>query len=462
MVKFPSFIDSHCHFLGCGYAKTLVQLNNITSISELQVLLHLHLEKPFILGRGWNQESLSEKRFITRFDLDEVSKTIPIVLIRACGHVISVNSAMISLMELKNVKLDEATSIENGIFVEDDIHLVYDLLPKPDKHQLKKYLQIANQLYLSNGVTSVASDDFCIFDIPYENVIEAILESYEENLIQVRITEQVNLPSKEVFQDFIAKGYVNKNYGPYKMGPLKLLSDGSLGGRTAALKLPYSDDYPNTGVKTFSDEELFQLVHMADIQGMDVAIHAIGDAAMDQVLDAMIKSLHITHRTNHHHAVIHAQLANLEHIKLMKEYHIGAIVQPVFLNSDISMLHERLGLRKEETYLFHTMYLNHLCVGFSTDAPVENISPFENIYIAMSRKSIKNPLLDQHLRKEAFSLDEALECYLINNLVYTYEANRSSGDFVMLDKSPYNLDLNAMKDIKILETWKDGICVYKK
>jgi hypothetical protein len=330
MIKFPSFIDSHCHFLGCGYAKTLLKLDDVHSILDLQSLLKQHLDEPFILGRGWNQESLTEKRFITKQDLDEVSTTIPIVLIRTCGHVISVNSAMIHRMELKNTNLDETSSLENGIFVEDDIHLVYDLLPKPDINQLKKYLLIANDLYLSNGITSVASDDFCIFDIPYENVIKAILESYEENLIQVQITEQVNLPNIEVFKDFIAKGYVNKNYGSFKMGPLKLLSDGSLGGRTAALRLPYNDDTNNSGIKMFTDEKLFELIHMADKEGMDVAIHAIGDAAMDQVINAIIKSLNITHRINHHHAIIHAQLANLDHIKVMKEFHIGAIVQPVF------------------------------------------------------------------------------------------------------------------------------------
>jgi len=352
--------------------------------------------------------------------------------------------------------------MNDGVFCEDDIHLVYNSLPKPDKKMLKDYLKLANDLFLSQGVTSVASDDFSIFDIPYPLVIEAILECYQENLIQVKITEQVNLPNRNDFLDFIEQGYVHKKMGSFKMGPLKLLADGSLGGRTAALKAPYSDGLSLKGTLNFTNEELFDLIHLADQNDMDVAIHAIGDLAMDQVLSTIIKSLELTNRKHHHHAIIHAQLATPSHIRLMKKYQIGAIVQPVFINSDIEMIHSRLGARTKQTYLFHRMVKAGLCVGFSTDAPVEKINPFENLYVALTRKSMTYPKHLPHLPKEAFTLEEALECYGKNNLIYTYETIQSSADYIILDRDPFILKPDELKNVQVLETWIQGKQVYQK
>lgn len=460
MNKMPAFIDSHCHFLGMGYSSTLIQLQEVSSIPQLLDLLRLHSDQSMIIGRGWNQENLIEKRIPTLSELDKVSLDVPILLIRTCGHVVIVNSKMLSKIQLEGKRLDPSSVPEEGLFVEDDIHLVYNCIPKPTKSDLLRYLKIADQICLENGVTKVASDDFCIFDVPYESVIEAILEAQESGQIHTSITEQVNLPSKELLEDFIKKGYPNKRYSKFKIGPLKLLADGSLGGRTAALHQPYSDDLNNLGVLNFNDEELFELIQMADDADMDSAIHVIGDKATDQVLKALKAVISSSKRKTHRHSLIHAQMVNMNQIETMKKYHIGAIVQPIFLNSDLSMIKDRLQDRIQETYLFHSMYQSGITVGFSTDCPVENLNPFENLFVSMSRTSLKTPKLKPHLLYESFRLEEALSCYISSNLDYIYEQEQK--DYIMVDSLPNELEIAKIPSIQVLQTVIDGKVVYQK
>ena len=257
---------------------------------------------------------------------------------------------------------------------------------------------------------------------------------------------------------FSINHFVN-GFVKFKLGPLKIIADGSLGGKTAALREPYMDDANNLGIKLYTDIELFEKVYLADSFGMDVVIHAIGDTAINQAINAIIKSLKITKRRNHHHALIHAQLATKSQIKLMKEWNIGAIVQPIFLNTDISIVKSRIGSRYKESYLFKTMYNLDLKVGFSTDSPIEPINPFYNLYTAIHRKSIKNNKLQPLLLEEAFELKEALDCYTKNNLHYIYEDKQEESDYIIIDRP---LNKNDLLNTNVLKTYIDGILVYNK
>jgi len=298
--------------------------------------------------------------------------------------------------------------------------------------------------------------------VPYELVIECLEELYNDGLMQVRLYEQVNLPSIELFQDFIDKGYVNKQFNGFKMGPLKLLADGSLGGRTAYLNDDYSDESNNRGIKVFSDEELYDLIYLADSNNMDVAIHAIGDGIIDIILDTIELVTKKTGRVNHRHSIIHNQLATKKQIKRMTKMNIMAIVQPIFLNSDLAIIEDRMGNRTNETYLFHTMKEQGMKVGFSTDSPVEPVNPFYNIYTAMTRKSIKNPGLKPLLNETVFSLKESLKCYTTENYYHSYEELEAFDDYVIIDKDICITSIEEIKDVSVLETYINGTCVYKK
>lgn len=463
--RLPAFFDSHLHFLGIGYVSSVIELKNATSIAEVISCLRLDMGKNIIVGRGWNQNQFLEKRMITKHDLDPVFPDCPVVLYRTCGHVAVANSKMLSGLHLDaNTEVDSGGTFdfETGIFTENALGLLKKAMAVPTDHQIKDYFIKANGLLLAKGITTVLSDDFMTLPVPYEAMIRMINELYEANLLQVRIIEQVHLPAIELFRDFIAKGYANRDFGKWKLGPLKLLADGSLGGRTAFLHEPYSDDLNQVGVQTFSDFELKEFFDLANLNQMDCHIHAIGDRAITQVLTVMEQSLIDTNRKNHRHAIIHAQLANRLHIKKMKQLNISAIVQPIFLESDIAMVDSRIGKRKEESYLFHMMKTEGLHVGFSTDSPVEDFNPFYNLYASMSRQSFKDHALGAFLPQEAFSLKAAWECYHDDNRYLIYEENQTPNDFIVVDRNIEECSLMELRDTVVLETKVAGNVVYRK
>ncbi len=422
MKKQIVYYDSHLHLLGLGYNEALIDLSIVDSITSLSTIKST---KQFIIGRGWHQNNFKEKRYPNKDDLNKISITKPVIFIRACGHVLVCNDKAMSLANIVNTtpQIEGGTfDYTKGVFTEDALRLIYSIIPKPTKQEIKEMFIIGNNILLANDITSCASDDFSTLPVPYELIIECLEELYNDGLMQVKLYQQVNLPSKELLLDYINKGYHKKQFNGFRMGPLKLLADGSLGGRTAYLKEDYSDDPGNRGIKVFKDEELEELIYIADSNNMDVAIHAIGDGMIDIVLDAIEKSTKRTNRVNHRHSIIHAQLANYEQIKRMKKLGVSVIVQPIFLNSDIAIVEERLGKeRSKQTYLFHTMYKEGIKVGFSTDAPVESVSPKDNIYSAIYRKSLKNPELCEFLPSEKFTYDECIECYTKNNKWLSYD-----------------------------------------
>jgi predicted amidohydrolase YtcJ len=416
------YYDSHLHLLGLGYVQSMIDLSNYKSMNEFS---EINSDKDIIIGRGWHQANFVEDRYPSKNDLNKISCDKPVIFIRVCGHVLVCND---KAMEVANIdssspQIDGGSfDFETGVFTEDALQMIYNIIPKPTKSDIKNWFVKGNDLLLSHNITRCASDDFSTLHVPYELIIECLEELYYEGKMKVKLYEQVNLPSKELLVDFIEKGYHQKQFNGFRMGPLKLLADGSLGGRTAYLREDYSDDPGNRGIKVFKDEELHELIYIADSNGMDVAIHAIGDGMIDIVLDGIEASMRKTKRVDHRHSIIHAQLANKEQIKRMKKLGVSAIVQPIFLNSDIAIIEQRLGKeRMKETYLFHTMYQEGITVGFSTDAPVEDVSPEDNIYCAMTRSSIKNPALGMFLPKEQFTYEEAIECYTKNNLWLSYD-----------------------------------------
>jgi len=458
MMRIPAFIDSHAHMMGIGYYEEIINLNKVKSITDIIDLLNKK-DLGILIARGFNQDNLIEKRMPTKNDLLSIKK--PVALFRICGHVAVVNQEMLDLMNInEGSKQIEGGSFDykSGIFSEKALGLIYQALPKPSKEDLKRYLINANQILLENGITKIATDDFSSFNVPYELVIEAINEVDQEGLLDVEITEQVNLPIEQL-RDFINKGYVNIRFGKLKMGPLKILADGSLGGKTAALNKAYEDDLGNTGILTFTDRELSELVETAMSSDMDCVVHAIGDRTTDQVIKIFKKAQDKYPDKTPNNAIIHAQITNKRQIELMKEYSIGAIVQPIFINSDIKIVKERVGKRSEESYLFKTMFDN-ISLGFSTDSPVEPLNPFKNIYCAVSRKSIDFPKFEEFNTNEKFAVEEALKAYTVNNLPFIYEEEIK--DYIEIDKDIFNIDVEEIKDILVLRTYINGKLVYER
>ncbi|MFA5007550.1 MAG: amidohydrolase [Candidatus Izemoplasmatales bacterium] len=391
----PGFNDSHMHLYGMALMNERPGLQGVRSVSELQERLRAHLASPrftggFLLARGFDQNRFDVVRFPTRADLDAVDDRIPIVVTRVCGHV-----AVLNTPALKRSGIDASTRVDggsidfaDGILAEKALDLVFSNRLPTTKAEVRRLLLAGMRLLNRDGITTVQTDDLShAFPGDYERMIEVYRELAEEGLLTVRIRAQSHLPTLAMLADYIAKGYPNRRYGDFlKMGPLKLLLDGSLGARTAAMSAPYADDSGTSGILTYSDEELHELVATAHRAGMSVAMHAIGDRAMTQALDVYERVLGELPRPDHRHALIHCQITTDAILARMARLDVYAAVQPIFIDADMAVVEARVGAAKAvKSYAWKTMQDLGINVAFGTDAPVEDANPFENLRAAVRR-----------------------------------------------------------------------------
>jgi predicted amidohydrolase YtcJ len=460
----PGFNDSHMHLLGIGKSMAMASLSQYKTIPDLIRDLKQSDIDPLI-GRGFHEDQFEEKRYLNKDDLDLISTDKPIILYRVCGHMIVLNSKAIDMVLKSKVTLPSEDNYDfaSGHFKEDAIKSVFKVFDKVDKETLMAHVLNAQDYLLKNGVTAVGSDDFSMYQLDFEVILDAIRTLDLEGKLKVRVFEQANIPNLDNFKRFIDKGYVRKVYNRYEMGPLKLLADGSLGARSAYMSAPY-EDKDTKGIRVFKPEALKAFITLASQHEMDYAIHAIGDQMTEEILEAT-STLEEDIRNKRRHSIIHAQLTRADQIETMKALNVGAQTQPIFINSDLPTLEKALGTRMQDAYLFYSLYKS-VKTTISTDCPVEPINPFENMYTAIARKSIKYPELGVYNKQERFSFHEALDAYTVTPAYFMYKEDVLGkiepgylADFIVIEgldeKNP-----DSLLKTKVLSTYIEGERVY--
>jgi len=414
----PGFNDSHMHLFGSAFVKEQLSLNDTKSVEDVLNrlkgrLLSLSFDAPFLSARGFNQNNFSDKRMPTRQELDAVSASLPIVVTRVCGHIAIANSAALSLSGIDASSRVEGGTIdvETGLLTEKALGLLFTADLKPTKEDVKRLVKNGVQDAIAVGVTTLQTDDLMhAFPYDYEKMIEVYRELDEAGELPIRLRLQSQLPRIDLLKDYIAKGYPNKVYSDrLKMGPLKILTDGTLGARTAAMIEPYSDDPSEKGILTYTNEELYLLVKTAHHAGMSIAMHAIGDAAMTQILDAYERVLKEEPRDDHRHCIIHCQITSEAILDRMAKMDVYAAVQPIFIDADMEIVYDRVGKHRADTsYAWKSMVDKGIHVAFGTDAPVEDVNPIENIRAAVTRTNRAGHV---YLPEQAVSVADAIKAY---------------------------------------------------
>ena len=287
------------------------------------------------------------------------------------------------------------------------------------------------------GITSVQTDDFETFSSKnWHNVIQAYQELEKEGKLKVRVYEQCLLPQIDRFKEFLAAGYkTGVGTDMFKIGPLKLLTDGSIGPRTAYLAQPYSDDPGNRGISVFTQDELDELVGTAQANGMQVVCHGIGDAAMTMILNAYEKAQKEHPREDAHNGIIHVQITTREIMDRMLKDHIVAYGEPVCVGADMHCVEDRVGKeRMKEAYAYRTMNEMGLKVPLSSDCPVDSVNPIDSAYIAVNRKDLNGWPEGGWYPEERLTIDQVLEQALV--LPEKPETHRSMDPSVVLVKNP--------------------------
>lgn len=479
----PGFNDSHMHLLGFGkMLQEAVLAHHTSSLQKLiaymkQFATEQAGDAPWIIGRGWNQDFFEDvNRMPNRYDLDKVSLEKPVCIVRACGHCLVVNS---KALEVLGITIDtpqpEGGCIGreydklDGRFYDNAMDLIYDAIPVPDKESIKNMIRLSCEKLNGYGITSCQSDDYCLYrNVPWEIINEAYQELEASGELTVRVYEQANFTTLADLKKYVEAGN-NTGVGSdfFRIGPLKMLGDGALGARTAYLSIPYADDETTRGLAVFSKEIFDEMIGYANEVGMQVAVHAIGDACLDMVLDAYDKALKKYPKDDHRHGIVHCQITRADQLERMKRMNLHIYAQSIFLDYDTYIVEARVGKELAETsYRWKTLMDGGLSVSNGSDAPVEFPNVMAGIQCAVTRSPIKEMDKIYH-PEEKFSVQEAIDSFTIRGAEASFEEIQKGliktgmlADFVVLDKNPFTADIHSIKDILISATYLGGKKVY--
>jgi len=458
----PGLNECHAHMVSFGQSLQNLDLRDAKSIPEIQSRLRKYAEKnsekKWILGGRWDQEKFAEKRYPTRWDLDAAVSDRPVFLIRVCGHIGVANSKALqiagiigkTLIQGEKANAGAHNEKHDGLLRENALGPVWHAVPKPSQIELEQACILACKKAVEAGLT-------CVHWIAGSaQEIDVIHRLYSSKILPLRII--LGIPVGGL--DSLTKSGIRTGFGNefVKIGFIKILSDGSLGARTAALAEPYSDKPDTCGMMLYKEEKLSELVEESHKAGLQLAIHAIGDRAVEVVLNAYEKALKKYPSKNHRHRIEHASVLNPNLIRRMKRLRLIASVQPHFVASDFWLV-DRVGeARACWVYPLKTLMHEGITVVSGSDCPVEPISPILGIWAATTRKIVP---------QENLTVEEALKTYTSNAAFASFDEDKRGtiepgklADLTILSNDPFSVTPSSIKQIKVRMTIVNGRIVY--
>lgn len=496
----PGFYDSHLHLIGVGLMAHVINFSELSSLEECIAYARSEIarKKPppgIIRGDGLNQENfIKEKRFPTRRDLDKITVEQPLFITRVCGHIGFCNSKMLELLGLltgdsgtssgaaagamtasavflEGAECDESGS-PNGILRGACLAQAREMLPVATDEFLRGNLAYAMKCALENGVTAVGSCDI-IQARAFQRIVAAYHSIYGKQTPNLRITLQNGVADDpKRLDDYIQNGHVTgavleESY--LKIGALKLFADGSLGARTARMRRPYHDDPRTQGVPEMDWALLRELIEKADKNGIQVIVHAIGDAAIEEV----IKDFEALGdpRNPLRHGIVHCQITDRTLLSRMAKNNLLALVQPIFLSNDLYIAESRVGAAlASASYAWGSMERLGIRAAYGTDAPVEPLNPLLGIACAVTRKDLsKNYPKNGFYPEECVDVYTAVDNYTTAGAYAHFDENRLgriqagyAADMVLLDKDIFTIPPEEIPSAHVLWTMINGEIVFER
>lgn len=383
----PGLTDAHTHFTMFGQSLRTVDLKNTPSWEAcLERVGKAARNRPageWILGWGWNHHSWEDQTEPTKEGLDKVAPDNPVMMVRACGHIVAVNSRALALAGIDRDTPDPAggrierdpSGEPNGL-LRNVRKLIEEVIPKPTLEDLKRDALAAQEAALKTGLTGVHSIEL----LPQWDAMAAL---EQEGKLKMRIH---HLLRPEDLEEAAGRN-MKPGFGSDKLwfGMIKLFADGSLGAGTALLHQPYQDNPDNRGFAYTEPEDLLAYVEQAYAYGCDLAIHAIGDRGATNALDALAKGRE-KHPGQWRDRIEHVQLCRAEDRQRFKEMDVTASIQPIFVPTDWATAEAKWGPdRCLDAYAWKTLVDLGIRVQFGSDAPVEPIAPILGLKAAVTR-----------------------------------------------------------------------------
>ena len=478
----PGFNDSHLHLLDVGRGLASVDLFGASGPADIAArcaaFVRAHAVPPgqAVYGNGWNQDLFAGPHALpTRADLDAAVPDHPLLLDRVCGHIMLCNTAALRAAGITSQTpdppgggIDRGPGGEpNGLLRDNAVALVRPLLPAETPAACAGRWRAALAHAAAHGLTSVQTCDVRSRDWP--TVLAALEELDAQDALPLRLTLQCAMDTPEDLQALWDAGYRPGAHGKrWKIGPLKLFLDGSLGARTAWLRGGYADAPGTHGLCCLPMAEALALARKADAAGMQVVAHAIGDGAMEEMLD-IIETLNAPRGGANplRHGVVHCQVTAPGQWDRLAALGAGALVQPIFLDYDHTIVTARCGAALAGTsYAFGDAVRRGLPVSYGTDAPVESLDPLRNLYAAVTRRPLSGGAPWQP--QQGVTRAQALFCYTQGSAWQEFaEAEKGRlapgflADFTVLDRDYFTVPEADIPRLRVQVTVTGGQFVYR-
>lgn len=443
----PSFADTHLHF--ASYASFHAGLNVMDARSNDEILEMLKnyvatCKDKLIIAFGASPYSVKEHHLVTRQQLDEVCPNKPVFFVKYDGHACVVNTKLLNKVKAKVEHLrgyhEESGEMNQDAFFEVSNYVTNSIsIPKLLKDMQKAINDVAKR---GIGMLHTVSGVGFIGDLDVD--MERFFASGLNNGMQMR-----------VFMQTMNVKDATKRHLPRIGGCFKAALDGCFGSMDAAMLEPYTNTQ-NQGVLYYSDEEVIQFCKEANRAGLQIEMHAIGDAAFNQATKALKAALDDYPRQDHRHAIIHACLPTKEGIEICEKYQILLPIQSAFIDwpqEPNDYLESILGDRANLLNPLNDFINHHLIISAGSDAPCTEPNPILWIHNAVNHST----------PDQAISLDQALKMATYNGYYTTFDekerGNLERGkiaDMVILSKNPYALPKEDIKTIEVLQLLLKG------
>ena len=473
-VMLPGMIDAHGHVMGVGFGALTLDLSDTNSLEEaldkIRAFAAENEARPWILGRGWNQEKWGLGRFPTAAELDSAVADRPVYLARVDGHAGWANSlAMRAANITASTKSPAGGRIEkladgktpSGIFVDAAEELMNAAVPAPRPNERDLAFAEAQKVLHSYGITAIADMGTTIEDW------QAFRRAGDNGSLTLRIMsyaagpDQMNLiagatPSPWLYDDKL------------RMNGVKLYLDGALGSRGAWLKQPYADDPGNTGLPLTPPAALRNILVRAAQGNFQPAVHAIGDAANAEALNA-ISEIAESYGGDRRWRIEHVQIVDPADLPKLAQHGIIASMQPVHQTSDMFMAEARLGQdRLGGAYAWNSILQLGGRLAFGSDTPVESPDPFAGLAVAITRSNAAGEPFGGWRPTERVTREQALAGFTADAAYAGFAEGRfgrllpgERADFILVDTDPLLATPEEIRATTVHETWVGGRKVYE-
>jgi len=461
----PGFTDAHCHIFGIGEREMRLNLEGTNSIEDFLARVKEHVDKTppgkWIIGRGWIETFWKPPQFPTRQELDKIAPKNPVFLTRADGHASIANSAALKIAKIDQNTPDpfggqilKKSGEPNGMLLDNAQDLVARNIPKPTEGEREEALLRGIDREIKLGWCEIQNAG------SHKQDIDLIGKAFEAGKIKIRFVNAVYGPGEDA-QNFLRDGLtINAFDRHFTQRTIKVIFDGALGSRGAALLKPYSDAPETSGFLTEKPEELRPMFEQALRRGIQVETHAIGDRANRLILDLYEQAFKAVPPDEWkirepRWRIEHAQIVDPDDISRFAKLGVIPSMQPSHAISDLFFAPARLGMnRLAGAYAWQNFLKTGCMIAGGSDAPVERGEPMIEFYAAIARKSTKGESGEGWHPEQAVSRKDALKMFTLWAAYAAFEEKDKGSIEVgkLADFTVLTRDIMKVPEKEILET----------